>query len=289
MTDIAVDAALDEALGAPTPNVTTPTAVNASAGELVVLPLSEIHPDPDNPREELRDIDGLARSIREQGLIQPMIVRRDHEGRLIIVAGHRRYAALQKIGRTRVEVIIRKAMQPDDVLAKMLIENGQRAGLDPIEEARALHRLKVMGDLTDDQLGRKVGRSQSVVSARLALLSLPAEDQENVRTGWLKLGAAVRVARLNQGKVRRQGVGRAWHLGPDHGLARNAQARCRRLGHKTGRSVGGVACGECWESIIRADERQHTLDQSVKRGSCIVCGSDAAYTNAASDSQQPHP
>ena len=288
MTDTSLAAALDDALGAlpspapkPTPPrtlpATVPVALPPEGGLLEVL-LSELHPDPDNPRESLGDVDELARSIREQGLIQPIIARREDEtGRLVIVAGHRRYAALRRLGRTRAEVIIRKAMAPDDVLAKMLVENGHRADLDPIEEARALQRLKTLGGLSDVALAKTIGRSQPTVSGRLALLALPVEEQEAVRNRQLKVGAAVRTARIASGRVRQQGVGRAWHLGPDHGLSRQAAARCRRLAHKTGRSVGGVACGECWESVIRADERQHLQTASARQSQCALCGSDAAY------------
>lgn len=286
MTDTALAAALDDALGTPTapkqapsrtPAPTVPVAVPPEGGLFEVL-LTEIDPDPDNPRENLGDVDELARSIREQGLIQPIIVRRADNGRLVIVAGHRRYAALQRLGRTRAEVIVRKAMAPDDVLAKMLVENGQRAGLDPIEEARALQRLKAMGDLSDVALAKMIGRSQPMVSGRLALLALPVEEQEAVRARQLKVGAAVRTARIASGRVRKTGVSKAWHLGPDHSLSRNAAARCRRLAHKTGRSVGGIACGECWESVIRADERQHLHQTSAHQSRCVVCGSDAAYS-----------
>jgi ParB family chromosome partitioning protein len=284
-TDHALAAALDDVLGAaPTPKPAPPRVAPAAApmavppeGGLFEVLLNEIHPDPDNPREDLGDIDDLARSIREQGLIQPMIVRRADDDRLVIVAGHRRYAALRRLGRTRGEVIIRKAMAADDVLAKMLVENGQRAGLDPIEEARGLQRLKTLGGLSDLELARKIGRSQPLVSGRLALLALPAEDQEAVRARQLKVGAAVRTARLASGRVRKTGISKAWHLGPDHSLSRNAAARCRRLAHKTGRSVGGIACGECWESVIRADERQHLHATSAQQSRCVVCGSESAF------------
>lgn len=123
---------------------------------------------------------------------------------------------------------------------------------------------------------REVGRSQPTVSARLQLLSLPVEEQEAVRSGYLKTGAAVRMARVASGHVGKKGVSRAWHLGPDHALSSFAAARCRRLKHKVGRSVGGMACGECWESVIRADERQHLHQVAAQQGRCAVCGDSKA-------------
>jgi ParB family chromosome partitioning protein len=284
MTLTHVSDALDEILGSrPTPTPRPPSRLSAGPaavppeGGLIEVRLDAVHPNPQNPRETLPDIDELAQSIREVGLIQPIVVRHDPDGRLVIVAGHRRYAAVQRLGWLRIEVIVRKHMAPDDELAKMLVENGQRAGLDPIEEARALQRLKTLGGLSDLELAKKVGRSQVTVSGRLTLLSLSVEEQEAIRSGYLKVGAAVRVARLNSGRVRKTGIGRAWHLGPDHDLAKQAAARCRRLKHKTGRSVGGMACGECWESVIRADERQHLHEVSATQGQCAVCGDTCAF------------
>lgn len=288
-----LDAALDAVLGAPPAPVPTPPrrpapgappALLPAEGSLMEVAVELVHPDPDNPRERLTDIAELAETIREEGLIQPLVVRRDGD-RLVVVAGHRRLEAVRRLGWMRVEVIVRRPMAADEVLAKMLVENGQRAGLDPIEEARALSRLKTLGGLSDLELARKVGRSQPVVSGRLALLSLPPEEQEAVRVGQMGVVAAVRTARIASGKVRKTGVSRAWHFSPDHDLARLAQNRCRRLKHKHGRSVGGMACGECWESVIRADERQHQHEMSAKQGRCALCGTPDAGVDAAGTDQ----
>lgn len=243
---------------------------------LAAVAIGRLRPSPNNPRENLTGIDDLALSIREAGLIQPIVAQRipGHSG-LQIVAGHRRWAACQKLGWTKVPCIIRRDMLPDEELLTMLVENGQRAGLDPIEEARALNRLK-SGGLRDIEIARKIGRSQSYVSARLALLMLPVEEQEEIRVGAVAVTPMVAKARAMGGKVRRgrvNGEKRVAHLGPEHGLVHLAKARCRRLGHslKGGKGVGGVACGECWESVIRADERAHLHTQSEQRGRCVLC------------------
>jgi ParB family chromosome partitioning protein len=250
---------------------TVPVSLPAE-GQLVEVLLELVEPDPGNPRESMGDLTELMESMAEHGLIQPLIVRRTGDEQLMIVAGHRRHEAAKRLGWRRIEVVVRRDMPPDDVLAKMLVENGQRAGLDPIEEARALLRLKKMGGLSDLEVGGKVGLSQITVSGRIALLSLPVEEQEAIRAKRLGVVAGVRMARIAAGTVRKTGIGRAWHLGPDHALSRLAAARCRRLAHKAGRMVGGMACGECWESVIRADERQHLAGVSASSGSCPVCG-----------------
>ena len=240
------------------------------AGTYTAVPVAQLHPDPDNPRDELHDIEDLAQSIQEVGLLQPIVVRR-HSGRLLVVAGHRRLAAVKHLRWDKVQCIIRTDIRPDDVLAAMLIENGQRSDLDPIEEARGLRRLKAQLDCSDAELARRIGRSQPVVSSRLALLSLTVEEQAQVRAGGMTLVEATYKGRLNSGKVGKTGQDKNWHLGPSHDLADRAKARCNRLAHPGGRRIGGMACGACWESVIRADERDHLHELSAHLGKCTLC------------------
>lgn len=240
-----------------------------------LVDLNDLHPSPANPRDKLTGIDELAASIREVGLIQPIIAQRipGHDG-LQIVAGHRRHAAARRAGLTEVPVIVRRDLLPDEELLTMLVENGQRAGLDPIEEARAMRRLKSMG-LSNGDISRKVGRSAMHVGNRLALLSLPVEEQEQVRAGSTTIAAATSKARVDSGTARPTAKGKksAQHLDLNHALGTRARARCQRLAHKSkgAASVGGVACGECWETVIRADEREQLHDQSNQRGRCVLC------------------
>ncbi|MDN4173947.1 ParB/RepB/Spo0J family partition protein [Nocardioides sp. SOB77] len=237
--------------------------------------MTDLHPDPNNPREDVGDVTELAKSMAAAGLLQPIIARRDTDtGRLIVVAGHRRLAAAQQLKWGRVPTVVRRDMAPDRVLAAMLIENGQRAGLDPVEEGRALAKLRDdHGISSHAELAHLIGRTQVYVSSRLALLALPTEEQEQLRAGQMNLGDAVRRGRVASGRVRQPGSTGHPHLGVEHDLAARARARCRRLKHKAGgrNSVGGVACGECWESVIRADEREHLHQQSNHRGRCVLC------------------
>lgn len=237
----------------------------------VRVPIGQIQADPNNLREELEDIEDLAESIKEIGLIQPITARRVAGNRLVVVAGHRRLAAIRSLGHTHVDVIIKATIKPSDVIAAMLIENGQRRDLDPIEEARGLAALKAQGNYTDAELGKKIGRHQVFVSGRLALLALSPEDQLQVRAGTMRLVDATNRGRLNSGKVHKTGQDKNWHLSPTHELADRAKARCLRLEHPRGRTVGGMACGACWESVIRADEREHTQKISHELGKCVTC------------------
>lgn len=167
-------------------------------------------------------------------------------------------------------MVIRRDMRSDEVLAAMLIENGQRRDLDPIEEARGLARLKGQLRCTDAEIARRVGRHQTHVSARLALLALSADDQAAVRSGDMKLVEATAKARLNSGRVRPERPDAAY-FSAAHELAPLARARCRRLHTRVVTMPGGVACGDCWSSILRADERRHLHERSGATGKCALC------------------
>lgn len=262
---------------------------------LVRLRVDQLKADPSNPREHLAhklsaddlgdnghtggatDLDQLADSIRESGLLQPIVVRERVTGDqtdYFIVAGHRRAAALRKLQWTTTEVLVRPPMRPDEVLAAMLIENGQRAGLDPIEEARAIRTLGTTHGWTDAQTAQKIGRSQAYVSRRLALLQLDPDEQERVRAGEMGVTAGSDLGRLKSGKTIRSSKGHVSvdYFGPTNELASRARSRCDRLGHKGRKIAGGEACGACWESVIRADERSSLQERNATADSCVTCG-----------------
>ena len=232
---------------------------------LAAIPIDQLHASPENPRTFLTDLEGLAQSIRENGLIQPVVVQKvpgEHGYR--IVAGHRRTAAARKLGWPRVPCIIRRDMLPDEELLAMLVENGQRANLDPIEEARALKKLRDVG-LSQADIARRVGLSTQTVGSRLALLLLPAEEQDAIRAGHLSMARALgeQVAERQQQRLKKTGrpVGRPKgakttpYFSAKHPLARTATAICDHRGRP---KVGGIACGECWETAIRADAQEAT-------------------------------
>lgn len=244
---------------------------------LAAIPVGALRPSPNNVRECLTGIDELGASIRENGLIQPLVVQKvpGHDG-FQIVAGHRRFAAVQRLGWAKVPCVIRRDMLPDEELLAMLVENGQRAGLDPIEEARALNRLKHTMGIGEAEVARRIGRPLSFVTTRIMLLSLAPERQEEVRAGVTTLTAAKEEARVESGRVRPNAIGRApsAHLSTHHPLAERVKTRCVQANHSRGKGVGvgGVACGECWEAVIRADERERTQAASATAGRCLTCG-----------------
>ena len=142
------------------------------------------------PRTTMDDgrIEELARSIRSNGIIQPIVVRKADTG-YEIIAGERRWRASQRAGLLKVPIVIRDI--PDErMLAAALIENLQREDLNPIEEAHAYRRLADEFHLTQEQIAEAVGKDRSSVANMTRLLRLPHEVRENVAAGTIAMGHA---------------------------------------------------------------------------------------------------
>jgi ParB family chromosome partitioning protein len=168
-----------------------PTALAADSRERVQrVPLDRIRPCPFQPRKDFTPdaLRELADSIREQGIVQPLIVR-DRGGHLELIAGERRWRAAQLAGLSEVPVILRDA---DDaaVLELALIENLQRENLNPIEEAQGYFQLIEQFQLKQEEVALKVGKSRAVVANALRLLKLAPPLQSYVREGRLSVGHA---------------------------------------------------------------------------------------------------
>ena len=149
-----------------------------------------LRPNRAQPRAGMDDarIEELARSIKSNGVIQPIVVRKADQG-YEIIAGERRWRASQRAGLLKVPVVVRDV--PDDrLLAVALIENIQREDLNPIEEAQAYRRLADEYHLTQDQIAESVGKDRSSVANFMRLLKLPREVRENLSAGSLSMGHA---------------------------------------------------------------------------------------------------
>ena len=180
--------ALGKGLGAlittrPASPIVSPTPAVESGERVQLVSLSHIVPSPFQPRTDFRDehLDELMGSIREHGIIQPLIVRARGEN-MELIAGERRWRAAQKLGLANAPVIVREASDRD-VLELALIENLQREGLNPIEEARAFARLAREFSLRQEDIAQKVGKSRAAIANSMRLLELDAEVQ-----GWLTQG-----------------------------------------------------------------------------------------------------
>lgn len=152
-----------------------------------------LHPAPFQPRRDMdpEKLAELADSIRSRGVLQPLLVRPDpaDPGRYQIIAGERRWRAAQLAGLYQVPVHIR-ALDDSEAMAAALVENLQRADLNPVEEAEGLRRLTAEYALTQEELAGAVGKSRPHVANMLRLLNLPAEVLDHLRQGALSIGHA---------------------------------------------------------------------------------------------------
>ncbi len=155
------------------------------------ISVSAITPNPRQPRRVFDEetLDELAESIRQVGLLQPVVVRAAGPGRYELVMGERRWRAAQRAGLSEIGAIV-KQTQDDDLLRDALIENMHRQQLDPLEEAAAYQQLLDDFGATHEELARKVGRSRPHISNTLRLLNLPPAVQKRVAAGVLSAGHA---------------------------------------------------------------------------------------------------
>ncbi|MHB8573570.1 MAG: ParB/RepB/Spo0J family partition protein [Candidatus Dormibacteria bacterium] len=162
---------------------------------LAIVAIDRIHPGEDNVRRDVGDVEELAASLRSVGLLQPLVVTPwDFGDGYVVVCGHRRLAAARVAELTELPVIIRE-MTNAERLEAMLVENAQRTDLTPIEEAQAYQQLLGL-EFTQETLATRIGRSQSHVSKRLALLKLPNRIQEAVYSGGISVADALLLTQI---------------------------------------------------------------------------------------------
>ena len=151
------------------------------------IDIVKITPNPDQPRKTFDEIalQDLANSIKEHGVIQPITIREVGVDSYQIISGERRFRASQLAGKTKIPAYIRKA-DDQQLLVMGLVENLQREDLDPIEIAQSYQRLIEEGNLTQEELGEKVGKNHSTIanSLRLLKLSLVAQLVKNPPAMW---------------------------------------------------------------------------------------------------------
>lgn len=166
------------------------TAADASPSDYFLCDIQLIRPNRFQPRRKFAETElmELSASIREQGVLQPLMVRRVDAG-FELIAGERRLRAARRAGLSQVPVVV-KAVSDDQLLEISLVENIQRADLNPIEEAEAYHRLVHQFNLTQDQAAARVGKSRSAVANFLRLRQLPQPIQDSIVACDLSMGHA---------------------------------------------------------------------------------------------------
>jgi ParB family chromosome partitioning protein len=170
----------------------------AADEELIEIDIDLISPNRAQPRTIFDDarLEELAQSIRENGIVQPILVRRQAGG-FELVAGERRWRAAQRAGLQRITAVVR-AIPDENLLELALIENIQRQELNPIEEARAYKSLTDSMGYTQEQLSKRVGRARPHIANIMRLLKLPLEIQLLVEMGKLSMGTARALLTITQ-------------------------------------------------------------------------------------------
>ena len=156
------------------------------------IEIDRIVPNPWQPRQRIDDaqLQELADSLRQHGVLQPLVVARAEEGGYVLVAGERRWRAARLAGLRTVPAVIKEAATPRDRLEWALVENIQRQDLGPLESAAAYRQLIQEHDLTQEQVAERVGKSRAAIANTLRLLSLPERARQAVADGAISEGHA---------------------------------------------------------------------------------------------------
>ena len=180
--------ALGRGLGSLIQEAQTETGATAAVENIVAI--EQIHPNPNQPRTHFNEtqLQELSESIRQNGVLQPLLVRKDRKG-YEIIAGERRYQAAKIAGLTELPVIV-KDVDDQQMLELALIENLQRSDLNPIEEAKGYRQLIKASGMTQEALSKAVSKSRSAITNSLRLLDLPEVIQDMLFEGKLTAGHA---------------------------------------------------------------------------------------------------
>ena len=187
-----------------------PDTPKARSG-LAEIPIDRLRANPEQPRRIFDDdaLAELAGSIRQHGVLQPLLVSEEGSGTYVVVAGERRWRAARAAGLKTVPAVIRERLDARDELALALVENLQRQDLSALEEARAFEHLRSEHGLSQAEIADQVGMSRSAVANSLRLLRLPEKIQELVESGRLSGGHGRARLALSDDESRLEWAGRA--------------------------------------------------------------------------------
>jgi ParB family chromosome partitioning protein len=204
-------------------------SVEANREELLDIDIDLIEPNPEQPRTRFdeKELAELAQSIKVNGVVQPIVVRRKN-GRYQIIVGERRWRAAQIAGLEKIPAIV-KDIPEEKLLELALVENIQRQELNPIEEAKAYKRLIEKLGFTQEALAERIGKDRTVITTHLRLLRLPVGIQEFIEQGKITVGHAKAILAVNEHDLR-------WELArkiiENRLSVREAENLARNLGKK---------------------------------------------------------
>jgi ParB family transcriptional regulator, chromosome partitioning protein len=191
------------------------------------IAVDAIRPNPSQPRTHVdeHELADLAQSIREHGVLQPVLVSQQRDGTFQLIAGERRWRAVQLAGMPSVPAIVKEAT-PQASLEMALVENIQRRDLNPLEEAHAFRQLIDEHGLTQEQLGQRIGKSRVAVTNTLRLLHLPEAVREALAVGSITEGHARAILMANSESPRLRLLER---VVADHMSVRETEALAREM------------------------------------------------------------
>ena len=233
------------------------------------LPLQKVEPNPRQPRRvfDEEELQALADSIAEHGIVQPLAVRDEGNGYYMIIAGERRWRAARLAGLDEVPVVV---LEADDrtVMELALVENLQRQDLNPMEEAEGYRVLMEDYGLTQEQTAERVGKSRPAVANALRLLALPDEVRELVESGALSAGHARAILSLSSEKLQKAAAQKILALRLS---VRQAEAMCKRMSAETKskkpKSVLTVDyVGECEKALTKQLSRKVRIVNGKHKG-----------------------
>ena len=230
-----------------------------------LLPIHKIEPNPDQPRKDFNEeeLQALADSISEHGVVQPLTVRETGSGYYQIIAGERRWRASRLAGLKDVPVVV---IEADDrkTMELALIENLQRQDLNPVEEALGYQSLMADFGLTQEEAAKQVGKSRPAVANALRLLTLCPEVLEQVRTGALSAGHARAILMLKTDKQQKEAGQKIAALGLS---VRQAELLCKNLAKGPTGSQQTITL-----AVDYVAECEKALSKQLGRGVKIVNG-----------------
>lgn len=237
------------------------------------IPVGDLDPNPDQPRRTFSEesIGQLADSIREQGVLQPLLVAPSGGGRYMIIAGERRFRAGRMAGLETLPCIVKDI----DVIRQRevaLIENLQREDLNPIEAARGIKALMDQCGYTQEKIGERLGKSRPAVANMLRLLQLPDEVTEMVKEGLLSAGHARVLAGIpekeEQLRLARKAVDEGLNVRQMEQLAKSSAGKAQKK--KTVPKQLPAELGELQEKIRLKTGLKSTLSGSIQKGRIVL-------------------
>ena len=255
---------LGKGLGALLPDFDEPQVQDST---FRLLPLHKVEPNPGQPRKDFdpEELEALADSLREHGMIQPLTVRELPSGYYQIIAGERRWRAARIANLTEVPVVVIEADEKK-VMELALIENLQRQDLNAVEEALGYRTLLVDHGMNQEEIADSVGKSRPAVANALRLLHLPAEVLEMIRSGQLSAGHARAILVLKSEKQQLDAANKICNLGLS---VRQAETLCKNMAKEPEKSA---PVAETTLKVNYIAECEKALSKCLGRGVKIING-----------------